>query len=70
MFESQDALLFIGATGIAVRSIAPFVADKRKDPAVVVMDEKGILRFLCSPAISAGPMSWRESLPTSRERFR
>lgn len=42
MFESQDALLFIGATGIAVRSIAPFVADKRKDPAVVVMDEKGI----------------------------
>ncbi len=42
MFESRDALLFIGATGIAVRSIAPFVADKRKDPAVVVMDEKGI----------------------------
>ena len=34
MFESRDALLFIGATGIAVRSIAPFVADKRKDPAV------------------------------------
>ena len=42
MFESRDALLFIGATGIAVRSIAPFIADKRKDPAVVVMDEKGI----------------------------
>lgn len=42
MFESQDAILFIGAAGIAVRSIAPFVADKRKDPAVVVMDEKGL----------------------------
>lgn len=42
MFETKDAILFIGATGIAVRSIAPFVADKRKDPAVVVMDEKGI----------------------------
>lgn len=42
MFETQDAILFIGASGIAVRSIAPFVADKRKDPAVVVMDEKGI----------------------------
>ena len=70
MFESQDALLFIGATGIAVRSIAPFVADKRKDPAVVVMDEKGIFAISLLPAISAGPMSWRESLPTSRERFR
>ena len=41
MFDEKDALLFIGASGIAVRSIAPFVADKRKDPAVVVMDEKG-----------------------------
>lgn len=42
MFEEKDALLFIGAAGIAVRSIAPFVQDKTKDPAVVVMDEKGI----------------------------
>lgn len=42
MFDTKDAILFIGASGIAVRSIAPFVADKRKDPAVVVMDEKGM----------------------------
>ncbi len=40
-FPSSDALVFIGACGIAVRSIAPFVADKRKDPAVLVIDECG-----------------------------
>ena len=42
MFSSVDAILFIGATGIAVRSIAPFLEHKTKDPAVVVMDEKGV----------------------------
>ena len=42
MFETKDAILFIGASGIAVRSIAPFVEDKRRDPAIVVMDEKGM----------------------------
>lgn len=42
MFEQMDAILFISATGIAVRSIAPYVCDKTKDPAIVVMDEKGI----------------------------
>ncbi|MDY3918112.1 MAG: cobalt-precorrin 5A hydrolase [Candidatus Limivivens sp.] len=42
MFEKMDGLLFIGATGIAVRSIAPYVQRKDQDPAVVVMDEKGV----------------------------
>lgn len=42
MFSSVDAILFIGATGIAVRSIAPHLKHKAKDPAVVVMDEKGV----------------------------
>ena len=35
-----DALIFIGACGIAVRAIAPHVKDKFTDPAVVSMDEK------------------------------
>lgn len=39
-FEMQDAILFIGALGIAVRTIAPFIQDKKTDPAVLVMDEK------------------------------
>lgn len=41
-FEEADGILFIGACGIAVRSIAPFVEDKWKDPAVLVMDEQGL----------------------------
>jgi cobalt-precorrin 5A hydrolase len=40
-FHEYDALIFVGATGIAVRSIAPYVKDKWTDPAVLVMDEKG-----------------------------
>ena len=40
-FSSYSALIFIGATGIAVRVLAPLVNDKFSDPAVVVIDERG-----------------------------
>ncbi len=40
-FEVVDGIVFIGAAGIAVRAIAPFLKDKFLDPAVVVLDEKG-----------------------------
>lgn len=40
-FNQTDALVFISAAGIAVRSIAPFLQHKSKDPAVVVLDEQG-----------------------------
>lgn len=36
-----DLLVFIGATGIAVRAIAPYLAGKTFDPAVLVVDEGG-----------------------------
>lgn len=40
-FADSDALLFVGASGIAVRAIAPYVRDKFTDPAVVSVDEAG-----------------------------
>lgn len=40
-FNSFDAVIYIGAVGIAVRAVAPHIADKASDPAVVVCDECG-----------------------------
>lgn len=40
-FHHMDAFVFIGASGIAVRVIAPHLKDKFSDPAVIVIDEKG-----------------------------
>lgn len=39
--EERNALLFIGACGIAVRAIAPYVDNKLYDSPVLVMDELG-----------------------------
>ena len=40
-FGDSDGLIFIGACGIAVRAIAPYIRDKKTDPAVLAADEKG-----------------------------
>ena len=40
-FSRCDALIFVGAVGIAVRAIAPHCRNKATDPAVVAVDECG-----------------------------
>lgn len=40
-FEEKEGIIFISATGIAVRSIAPYIVSKTKDPAVLVIDDVG-----------------------------
>ena len=39
IFDKYDYLIFIMATGIVVRTIAPLVVSKFSDPAILVMDE-------------------------------
>ena len=40
-FSEGDSLILICATGIAVRTLAPVLADKHRDPPVLVLDELG-----------------------------
>lgn len=48
-WKESDALIYVGAVGIAVRAIATFVVSKKDDPAVLVVDELGTY---CIPILS------------------
>jgi len=41
IFNACDAIIAVMAVGIVVRSIAPYIASKKTDPAVVVVDDLG-----------------------------
>ena len=41
-WKKYDAFVFIGAMGICVRTIAPYIKDKHEDPAVVCVDSMGL----------------------------
>lgn len=45
-FRAYDLFVFIGAMGICIRSIAPFIKDKYTDPAILCVDSTG--RFVIS----------------------
>ena len=40
LFKKNDALICIFSLGAVVRLIAPFLVDKKTDPAVIVIDDK------------------------------
>lgn len=40
-FRAYDLFVFIGAMGICIRSIAPFIKDKYTDPAILCVDSTG-----------------------------
>ena len=41
-WKKYDGFVFIGAMGICVRTIAPYIKDKHEDPAVVCVDSLGL----------------------------
>lgn len=41
VFDDSDAIIFVCATGIAMRLVAPLLKDKLTDPAIIVIDELG-----------------------------
>lgn len=41
-FASNSVIIYIGATGIAIRAIAPWIKSKVVDPAIINIDERGI----------------------------
>lgn len=65
-----DAVVFVGACGIAVRAIAPYVADKRTDPAVLVADERGqfVISLLSGHIGGANELTRRVAAGAGRHR--
>ena len=65
LWNRDEALVFIMATGIVVRTIAPLLKDKKTDPAVVVLDDAG--KFAVS--LAGGHLGGANELAREIARF-
>ncbi|MEG1946440.1 MAG: cobalamin biosynthesis protein [Lachnospiraceae bacterium] len=61
-FAHASLLIMVGAMGIAVRGIAPFVKDKFTDPPVLVVDEKGTFVIPILSGHMGGANQWAVTL--------
>lgn len=66
-FYRAELLIFIGAAGIAVRAIAPFLEHKSKDPAVLVVDEKGNYCISLLSGHAGGGNAWCKKISAMLE---
>lgn len=67
LWRNYDRLLFIMATGIVVRMIAPYILHKSVDPAVVTMDEKGQFAISLLSGHLGGANEWAAELAALTE---
>lgn len=64
-FKKDDIIIFTGACGIAVRSIAPFIGSKCNDPAVIVADDMGINIISLLSGHLGGANKWTKILASA-----
>lgn len=62
LWKKSDLLIFVMATGIVVRQIAPFIQSKERDPAVLVLDELGQFVISLLSGHLGGANAWAEAL--------
>ncbi|MGB1310589.1 MAG: cobalamin biosynthesis protein [Leucothrix sp.] len=61
-FSNGDPLILICATGIAVRTLAPVLQDKHRDPPVLVLDELGQYVIPLLSGHEGGANDWAASV--------
>ena len=66
-WKRANALVFVMASGIAVRTIAPLIEAKDTDPAVIVMDTDHVILSAIQPETIAGRFGGRAVTPEEEE---